>query len=424
MSLDNPKIDIEAAALVEDDSATTAKQGLTLTLANEKNEELGRAITDSSGRARFVIDAAKLGAPGRGSLKVSFAGDAQTAFAASVAEIERRTKVTVHAPAAEKGELKPQVPEDGISIEVEVSCATGAVAEGAVEASVGDTIVGAAPVERGLARLTLTFAAQGSEVPVRIRYVPTSPWYEPLGDLTIRLPIRGPGLLSKLPILLAGLAVLAFFLVGRVASKGNKPEPAPAKLETPISAGRPRLEVVRPAARGEVGWRGRIVDAHDGTPVRARVWIERGTFDGRIVLGSAQTDDEGAFRFAPLAGLVGDEQMAAEATYHQRLAQALPPQGELSIALVQRRRALLARLVKWRARAWATVRREAGADARPRAPSRRGRPADGTLGRCHRARGVRRRRGRCAPRRRDRAHGTGGRERRRGADTGPERRRK
>ncbi len=129
-------------------------------------------------------------------------------------------------------------------------------------------MVGAAPVERGIARLTLTFAGSGSEANVRLRYVPSAPWYEPLGETTIRLPIRGPSILSKLPILLAGLAVLAFFLVGRVASKGNKPEPAPAKIDAAASLGKPRLEVVRHAVRGEVGWRGRIVDAHEGTPVK------------------------------------------------------------------------------------------------------------------------------------------------------------
>ena len=348
VSLDTPKIAFEAAALVEDDGATQAKQGLALVLANEKNEELARGTTDSSGRTRFLVDAARVGAPGRGSLKVSFAGDAQTAFAVHVAEIERRVKVTLRVPASEKGELKPQVPEDGIALDVDVASTMGPVAEGAVEARVGDAVVGAAPVERGIAHLTLTFAAQGSEAVVRLRYVASSPWYEPLGEPTVRLPIRGPGILSKLPILLAGLAVLAFFLVGRVASKGNKPEPAPAKVDVAGAVGKPRLEVVRPAARGEVGWRGRIVDAHEGTPVQgARVWVERGTFEGRSVLASVGTDADGAFQLPGLQGLVGDEQMAVEAPLHARLVQALPPAGDLSIALVLRRRALLGRLVTW-----------------------------------------------------------------------------
>ncbi|MDB4946550.1 MAG: hypothetical protein JWP97_6084 [Labilithrix sp.] len=348
ISLDSPRVELEAAALVEEDGATLAKQGLALTLGNEKDADLGRAVTDTSGRARFVVETARLGPPGRGVLRVSFAGDAQTAFAQQVAEVERRVKVTLHSDAAERGELTARVPEDGIPLDVEVGATTGPVAEGTVEARVGDTVVGAAPVERGVAHLTLTFAAQGAEMPVRLRYVASAPWYEALGDLVVKIPIRGPGLLSRLPVLLAGIAVLAFFLVGRVASKRSKPEPAPVKADIMKDIGKPRLEVVRPAGRGEVGWRGTIVDAHEGTPVRgARVWIERGTFDGRTVLASALTDAGGSFRFEGLPGLVGDEQMAAEAPLHARLAQNLPAAGELSIALVLRRRAVLARLVKW-----------------------------------------------------------------------------
>lgn len=348
VSLDTPNVGFEAAALVEDDGTTLAKSGLALVLANEKNEELAKGTTDNSGRARFTVAATKLGPPGRGTLKVSFAGDAQTAFAVHVAEIERRVKVTLRVPAAEKNELKPQVPEEGLALDVDVASTLGPVTEGAVEARIGDTVVGAAPVERGLARLTLTFAGSGTEATVKLRYVASAPWYEPLGEPTVRVPIRGPGILSKLPILLAGLAVMAFFLVGRVASKGNKPEPAPAKVEVAPLAGQPRLEIVRPAVRGERGWRGTVVDAHEGTPVQAaRVWVERGTFDGRTVLVSVGTDDEGVFRLPGLEGLVGDEQMAVEAPLHARLVQPLPPPGELSIAVVLRRRAVLARLVTW-----------------------------------------------------------------------------
>ena len=349
VSLDTPKIRLEAEALVEDDDATQVKPGLALVLANETNEELGRATTDSSGRARFVVDAARLGPPGRGSLRVSFEGNRETAFGVHVAEIERRVKVTLRLPASEKGELEPLVPEDGIPLGVDVGSAMGPVSEGGVEARIGDAVIGAAPVERGIARLTLTFTAEGSEAAVRLRYVPASPWYEPLGEPVVKVPIRGPGLLAKAPILLAGLAVLGFFLIGRVASKGNEPEPEPARLNVEADrTGKARLDVVRAAGRHEVGWRGSVMDAHEGTPVRgARVWIERGTFEGKSMLASVGTDADGSFGLPRLEGLVGSEQMAVEAPFHARLVQPLPPAGELSIALVLRRRALLGRLVTW-----------------------------------------------------------------------------
>lgn len=352
IALDNPRMTIEAAAFVDDEALPHPQARLDLSLTNEKNEEVARAATDALGRARFPVEATRLGPPGRGELRVSFAGDRDTAFATQVAEVERRVKVAVRVPALEKGEMTPQVPEDGIALVAEVSSIAGPVGEGAVEARIGDAIVGAAPVERGVARLTVTFTAPAgstTEAPVRLRYVPSAPWFEPLGEPTVRVPIRGPSLLSKAPILVAGLAVLVFFLIGRVASKGTKVEPAPSKVDLDArNAGRARVDVVRPAARGETGWRGAVVDAHEGTPVAgARVWIERGTFEGRTVLASVGVDRRGRFELPDVGPTNAGEQLACEAPLHGRLVQPLPPAGELSIALVLRRRALLQRLVAW-----------------------------------------------------------------------------
>jgi hypothetical protein len=359
VSLDAPRTTFEAVAIVDDDATPRVAPALSLVLASEK-QELGRALSDASGRARFTLEGTKLGAPGPGELRVTFDGDAETARATQTVDIERHVKVAVKIPAAERGELSPQVPEDGIALDAEIVSVAGPVSEGSVEARVGDVIVGAAPVERGIARLTLTFAAQGSEALVRIRYVPASPWFEALGEPTVRVPIRAPGLLSKAPILFAGLAVLVFFLVGRVSGKSTKPEPTRApKPDAEGRDGKPRLEVVRAAAQGESGWRGRVVDAHEGTPVHnARVWIERGTFEGRSVLASAATDSAGMFELGAVE-VVGGEQIGAEARLHARFLQLLPPGGELSIALAQRRRALLARMVEW------AKRRGPPFDARP-----------------------------------------------------------
>jgi hypothetical protein len=66
-----------------------------------------------------------------------------------------------------------------------------------------------------------------------------------------------------------------------------------------------------------------------------------------MVLASVGADERGNFALPGIDGIVGGEQMAVEAPLHARLVQPLPPPGELSIALVLRRRALLARLVTW-----------------------------------------------------------------------------
>jgi hypothetical protein len=248
----------------------------------------------------------------------------------------------------ERGDVAPGYPEDGIDLTTQVSSSLGPVAEGSVEARVGEVVVGAAPVERGTARLVLSFTAQGTEALVRLRYVPASPWYEPLTEPTIRLPIRGPSLWSKAPILIAGLAVLAFFLASRVTAQKNKPEPAPSDAKRDEREGKPQIEVVRAAASPAEGWTGRVVDAHERAPIAAaRVWIERGTFDGRAVLASVETDEDGRFTIPGTGPSGGDEEMSAEARLHARLRQRLPPAGEVTIALALRRRALLARLVSW-----------------------------------------------------------------------------
>ena len=254
--------------------------------------------------------------------------------------------MTLRAPAAERRELRAQVPEDGIALDVDIGSIVGPVTDGAVEARVGDTLVGAAPVENGAAHLTLTFRSPEKEATVRLRYVPASPWFEPLGDTVLRVPIRGPNLLTKAPLLLAGLAVLAFFLLGRVSSRQQKPEPAPVK--EPPNEGRPRMDVVRLAARGEWGWRGAVTDAHEEAPIAAvKLWIQRGTFDGRLVLAETTTDSQGMFAITTHFEIAGDEQLGSEGRFHAQLLQPLPPRGELAIALVSRRRALLQRMVRW-----------------------------------------------------------------------------
>lgn len=345
--LDARPIQFEATALVEDDDTTRAKEGLALVLTNESGTILGHATTDLSGRARFSVNGDAVGNPGRGTLQLSFVGDAQTAFATHVADIERHVTVRLSVPALEK--LEPQVPEEGIELVVNVESTAGVVAEGAVEARMGEIIVGAAPVQRGSARLHLRFAPQEPNAIVRLRYVSTSPWYEPHSDETIRLPVRGPSIFSKLPPILAGIAVLAFFLGSRIGA--NRSPAGPSTPPTEANIGLPRLDVVSVAKAGEFCWRGRVVDAHDGTPVRdAQAWIERGTFNGSTVLARANVDWSGNFdlpRTAALERLIGDERIVVEGRLHSRFAQSLPSPGELVVALVLRRRTLLRRLVMW-----------------------------------------------------------------------------
>ncbi len=129
VSLDTPRIALEAAALVEDDGATQAKPG-----GHARPRERDRGARQ--GDHRRVGPSTLLGPrhaartararPAQGLVR----GDAQTAFSVHVADVERRVKVTLRVPAAEKGDLKPQVPEEGIPLAVDVASTMGPVRKG------------------------------------------------------------------------------------------------------------------------------------------------------------------------------------------------------------------------------------------------------------------------------------------------------
>jgi hypothetical protein len=102
-----------------------------------------------------------------------------------------------------------------------------------------------------------------------------------------------------------------------------------------------------PAAQG---WTGRLRDAHDDYAIAgARVAVERRGFDRIDVLAEARTDAAGAFALPLPPGVSpqpGDE-LACEGPLHGQLRRPVPEPGELDVALVLRKRALLDRLVAW-----------------------------------------------------------------------------
>jgi len=350
LSLDDEGASFEVVASTEDDGVTTAAAGLPLTLSNEAGATLGTAATNASGRAHFALDAARLGPPGRGELRVVFAGATFAAAAAHAAQVERRTRVELAAPEASDGQLPPGSPEDGIPVRVVVTprCAKrgcAGVPTGTVEARVGEAIVGAAPLEAGEARLVMTFAMPPAETtPVRLRYVPDAPWFPPAGELSVAQPLRAPSPWRKVPLMLAGLVALGWLVLARMPRR----KPAEPRASRPPRSIRPEagVELVRAGARGQ-GWSGTLRDAHDGTAIAgARVAIERRGFERVEAACHALTDDKGAFVLTPVETRPGDE-LVAEGALYAEVRRPLPEAGELHVALVLRKRALIDRLVAW-----------------------------------------------------------------------------
>jgi hypothetical protein len=351
LSLDDDTTGLEVVASTEDDGVTTAAVGIPLVLANESGTPLGSAMTNASGRARFTVDSARLGAPGPGELRVSFAGSSHAGASTRGMGVERRTGVTLSSTDAVDGTLPAGSPDDGVVVRLraEPRCATrGCIGwpSGTIEARLGETIVGAATLNRGEARLLLTFGMPASsEVALRLRYLPDAPWYPPGGELALTLPVHAPRPWKKMPLALAGLAVIGWLVLARLPAGRRIAHPARSK-------GCPRLlpdagvELLR-AGSAAHGWTGRIRDAHDGLAIGgARIAVERPGFQSVEVLGQAFARPDGGFALPPLAVRLGDV-LLAEAPLHSALRRPIPAPGELDVALVLRKRALVDRLVIW-----------------------------------------------------------------------------
>jgi hypothetical protein len=352
LRLDEEATTIEAIASMDSDGVAAALPGLAIVLANESGPPLASATTDGTGHARFVLDGARLGAPGRGLLRVSFAGNAALSPAARAIEVERRTRVEIAAPEAVDGRLPPGSPEDGAALRViavsrcaHKGCAGWPAGSVQVTLGAGGDLVGASPLDAGEARLVLAFTAPAAaEVPIRVRYVPSAPWFEPSNDLPLVLPVRGPSPWKKASLVLAAVVALAWVALLRLPlrpGRGRRARPPPR----PHVRGAD-LALVR-AAPASQGWTGQVIDAHDGTPVvGARVALERPTFERADVVIQTTSDNTGRFALEAVEARPGDEFVASGAL-HDALRRPVPARGELTVTLVLRRRAIVDRLVHW-----------------------------------------------------------------------------
>ena len=361
VALDAGTAALEAVATFDDDGATQGSSGaagLPLVLTTETGALVAQATTSVGGHATFQVDAAKLGAPGRGALRVRFDGDDATMASDHTAPIERDAHVALMLTRA----VDPSSPEDGVEIHVATSVRPTAnvVATGSVEARLGGVIVGAATLDAaGRAVIHASFVAPSApetgtarSAELQVRYVPDAPWFQPSAELPVTVPIRGPSPLRQLPLAIGALAVAAWLLVGRRARRGRLDRTVVME-RPPTHEGTAGVSVVHSSRSRSGAYSGRVVDAHDGAAIaRARVSVQLPSFPGSRdsdVLASVFADDEGKFAFElAVAGRnVAAAELVVEAPLHADLRQKLPGAGVLEVALVSRRRRLLERLVHW-----------------------------------------------------------------------------
>lgn len=346
-----------AVASTESEGVTTGAAQVVLTLSNETGAPLATATTDANGQARFDVPAGKLGPPGRGELRVAFAGSATAGAAMHAVPVERRTHVDIAAPDAREGRLAPGVPEDGVEVHVVATlrCARlgcPGAPTGTIEVRVGDdeAISGAGSLAAGSeAQVVARYASQGESSQLHVRYVPDAPWLQPGNELSLLQPVRPPSPWRKAPLLLAGLVAIAWLVLARLPPR--KTAAARASSSAPSPGARPEagVELVRAGPAAE-GWTGKLRDAHDGNAIAgARVAVERRGFERIESIAETRTDASGFFALRlPQGGASqpGDE-LTCEGPLHGQLRRPLPAPGELDVALVLRKRALLDRLVAW-----------------------------------------------------------------------------
>jgi len=360
-SLDEPSLVVHVTTRVVEGTGTGDAVRLVLfhqpSLDAEGETELAATDVPAGATAKFDVETRALGAPGTGKIVARFGGTGTLAPAMAAVPVERRAIARLSLAATPP----PSDPNEGVQLTVGVGSVAGAVTSGWVEALVDGKPAGVAPVSAGAAHVVATFAeTRGKPVSVVLRYVPSGAGFV-AGDLVVvTAPIRPPSPWRGTPWLLAAGAV-AYWVVRswkrpERASRARRNE-RPAK-----EVGRASVEVVE-ADPSRSGWRGRVLDAHEGTPIEAaRISILVPVFDGEGVAATQTSAADGSFTIAKVKAARNDgSRLVVTAPYHATLSAPVPKDGILSVGLVSRRRALLERLVSWANRAgglWVSRRRE------------------------------------------------------------------
>lgn len=321
--------------------------------AGESERILSTKDATIGGRTRFEVSTHDLGGPGPAHLVARHAGSATFAPSEATAELMRTARVDLELA----GKLLPARPESGIVLPIAVRTMLGAVPGGWVEARHGGRPVGMARVRSGAARLVATFEApRASTDTLSIHYVASDPAWTPGVPLTVDVPLAAPSPWTTLPwIVVAGAVGLWVLRAWR-----RPPRAAlPSKPAEPLPAGRAQIEIVASAPPG-AGWTGRVVDAHDGSAVQARIDVLVPTFEGEGVVKTVRASADGAFELPPISEAAAEgARLRVTAPTHSRLERRMPPPGFARVSVVSRRRALLERLIQWAHRAgrpWTALR--------------------------------------------------------------------
>jgi len=322
-----------------------ALESLSISLAvkreGQASQALGVASVEIGSNAEFRFPRRLLGAPGPLELSAEFAGSTTTRAA--------RTSTRATATALVELSLAEPVlashPESGVRLRLRVHSVAGAVPSGSVEARSGSTSLGSARVSDGRAELYVQLDESAAKArPLELRYAPDSPWWLAGPELSVVVPVLPPSPWRRLAWIAAVVVLGSWLLLGWQR---------PRRLERRASTLLQRQSARAPVDVIEVGdlrsgWHGRVLDAHDGTPIAdALVLVRLPAFDASGVLRTARTDDQGAFALEGAEPTGPGAALEVRAPFHSPLAAPMPPPGTLILSLTSRRRTLLSRFVEW-----------------------------------------------------------------------------
>jgi hypothetical protein len=317
------------------------------TPAGGTEAELAATDVQIGGTVRFDVETRLLGPPGTGRLIVRFAGSGSLAASEESALLERHAaaRLTLASP------VLPADPEEGVEILVGASSTAGAVTDGWVEALVGNQPAGLSPVVAGAARVIATFSPiRGHASTVMLRYLSSGRGFVSAEPISVDVPVRPASPWTSLPWIVVAFAI-TYWIVRAWRRPARTARPLAPRQEM-TGHGRAQVEVVETDA-SRSGWRGRVIDAHEGTPVAgARVSIVVPVFDGEGIAASHVAGADGAFALVHVEAARNEgARLVVTAPFHATLSGPTPPDGVLTVCLLSRRRALLDRLIGWAARA-------------------------------------------------------------------------
>ena len=318
---------------------------LSISLSVKRDGQAARAVgavsVEIGSNAEFRVPSRALGMPGQLEVSAEFAGSHTTRAARTLA----RATATALVQLSLADPVLASHPENGVRLSVRAHSVAGAVRTGSVEARSGDSNLGSARVVDGVAEIYVQLDESAAKSrPVELRYASDSPWWLAGPELSVAIPILPPSPWRRIAWIAAVVLLGSWLLLGW--QRPRRLERRASSLAPPLAFRAP-VDIVEVGERGS-GWRGRVLDAHDGSPiVDAVVLVRVPSFDASGVLCSARSDARGEFALEATLPAGPGAALEVRAPLHTPLAAPMPPSGTLVLSLTSRRRTLLGRFVEW-----------------------------------------------------------------------------